>query len=176
MNILDETREIGFSPYKMFFLMGGCVLMLLGCLALALGYITSSGDFGRVVGWLGLIFFGAVMVLWLRHLRANGNAVITMTRQGLHDPRLSERPIPWREIENIYTWQSQGSKVLVIQVHPMTEEEIGLSRMARMTRGMNAGLGADGLCIASTGLRISHADLENAVADRVIAARAEAGW
>jgi hypothetical protein len=52
----------------------------------------------------------------------------------------------------------------VISVAPAVEERLGLTRMARWTRGANRSLGADGLCIGAQGLPLSFDDLGRLVA------------
>jgi hypothetical protein len=41
-------------------------------------------------------------------------------------------------------------------IDPAVERKLTLTRMARWSRGPNRALGADGLCIATTGLKIDY--------------------
>jgi hypothetical protein len=45
---------------------------------------------------------------------------------------------------------------MVLAVDPAAERGFVLTRMARMTRDMNRSLGADGLCVTASGIKIDY--------------------
>lgn len=172
--ILDETLVIPVSGAKtlMLVLLGLLMAALSGALAFG-GLGDGQADWLVLIGWIGLIFFGATTIAWARRGILARDMALTMDCSGLHDPRVARPPIPWVEIEDAHTWSSNQQNVLVLKVRPETEAAIGLTPIARMTRGMNARLGADGLCITAAGLRIGYSELVDAVISRVIAAKIE---
>lgn len=62
-------------------------------------------------------------------------------------------------MHGVSTWGYKGQQVIVLAVDPDIEAQLGLSRIARMTRTANAALGADGLCVTAQGLKISYEQL-----------------
>ncbi|MDO5641363.1 MAG: STM3941 family protein [Paracoccus sp. (in: a-proteobacteria)] len=171
-NILDEPLVVPVSPAQIL------TLSLLGLLMAGLSGVAAFGWLGSgpaglliLIGWIGLIFFGATTIAWARRGLLARNMALTMDRNGLHDPRVAARPIPWLAIEDAYTWSMSGQNVLVLQVPAETEAAIGLTWIARMTRKPNKRLGADGLAITAAGLRMGYPELVDAVVSRVMAAR-----
>lgn len=171
MGVLDDRLEIFTAPGRLIALVAGAVALIGASLFVALGFGDApQGSFLRFVGWLGVVFFGGCLLLILRQLLFLRGPVVVMDRQGLLDRRLSRDPVPWRQITDLGLWQTNGQQVIVLTVPPKTEAAIGLSRIARMSRGMNARLGADGLCVAATGLTTPPGELLSLIRDRVAAA------
>lgn len=173
--ILDETLVIPVSGAKtlMLVLLGLLMAALSGALAFG-GLGDGRADWLVLIGWIGLIFFGATTIAWARRGILARDMALTMDRSGLHDPRVARLPIPWVEIEDAHTWSVNQQHILLLKLPPETEAAIGMTWIARNTRGMNARLGGDGLCITAAGLRISYPELVDAVINRVMAARQEA--
>ncbi|SIQ03460.1 hypothetical protein SAMN05880561_101893 [Rhizobium sp. RU33A] len=144
---------------------GQTALTVLGCLAfVVIGLVTAqklgpSQDGRAVMAYLPVLFFGLLMIGILWRVISLRGTVLRMSPEGIHDIRLASGTIPWRAIEDVFTWTHRGQCVVVLQVSPEVENQLGLSRIARVTRGANAALGADGLCITSAGLNLSHDDL-----------------
>ena len=137
-------------------LVGLAVLMTGGSgVLLWLGW-RESDVFKLAIGAMGSLFFGfcLIIALW-RMLTASGGPV-TLTATGLRDPRVAREEIPWLALEKISTWTLQGQTVMVLRVRPEVEARLGLTPMARWTRGPNKALGADGLCISPLGLDVSY--------------------
>ncbi len=171
MSLTDQTVEIKGSPFKLvgLVILGALMTALSG--AIAFGYIPArEGSFVQFAGWAGTIFFGGATLVILKRLTSAGETVITLSKSGFLDKRLSERPIPWASIQDVLVWTMQGQKIIVLQVPPDIEKSVGLTRTARWSRAANAKLGADGLCTMASGLKISHADLLEAITRRVEAA------
>jgi hypothetical protein len=139
---------------------------------IAFGYIeTVAGSFTQIISWVGVLFFGACTLIALTRMLGSAKTVVTLSPEGLLDTRVAQRPIPWSAMEDIGVWSSNGQKIIVIAVPLDVEQGLGLTRMVKMTRSANAKLGADGLCIASTGLKISHEELFGEIIARADAAR-----
>jgi hypothetical protein len=172
MNALNDTIEIEGSPAKLLGLVGLGVIMTTASGAIVLGFIPNvEGSFVEFIGWVGLLFFGACMLIGLWRLFTFSKTVVTLLPEGLLDTRVAQRPIPWSAMEDIGVWSSNGQKIIVIAVPLEVEQGLGLTRMVKMTRSANAKLGADGLCIASTGLKIAHDKLLGEIIARVDAAK-----
>lgn len=158
----SATLEIRGSPWKM---LGLCVLgagMTLLSAAIAFDMLPGAnpGLIARILGgWLGLVFFGACTVLIAFRALTTTGPVVKMSRDGITDTRVARRPIPWSAIRGISTWSHQGQQIMVLDVDPAIEAELGLTAMTRWTRKANRALGADGLCIASQGLAIGYDEM-----------------
>ncbi len=176
MNLNSESIEIKGSPAKLVGLVVLGIIMTGASGVIAFGIIPNvDGSFIQFIGWFGLLFFGACLLVAVSRFFASSKTVVTLSPEGLLDTRVAERPIPWSAMQDIGVWASHGQKIIVIAVPPDVEQSLSLKRMVRMTRGANAKLGADGLCIATTGLKISHDDLLREIIERADAARRNSG-
>ena len=160
---VDTSRTITIpgSPWKMWslFLLG--IVMTALSLAVALSAFPGKpvSLIGRAAGVVGTLFFGfcTVMILW-RAITETG-PVVTLGPTGIRDVRLAAQEVPWQAIQGLSTWSYQGQQIMVLAVDPAIEAGLQLSTIARMTRGANRALGADGLCITSQGLSVSYDEL-----------------
>jgi hypothetical protein len=172
MNTSSETIEIKGSPAKLLGLVAIGILMTGACAMIVFGYIpVAGGSLRQFLVWVGLPFFGLCTLLAASRLLRASNTVVTLSPEGILDTRLSQRPIPWSAIQEVGVWTMQGQKVIVLPVPPETENAIGLTRIASWSRGANKKLGADGLCVMASGLKISHDALLAEITARVNAAR-----
>ncbi len=172
MNLNSETIEIKGSPAKLVGLVVLGIIMTGASGMIAFGIIPNvDGSFIQFIGWFGLLFFGACLLVAVSRFFASSKTVVTLSPEGLLDTRVAQKPIPWSEMQDIGVWESNGQKVIVISVPHNVELQLGLTFIARKTRGANAKLGADGLCLVSTGLKISHDDLLDLIMIRADAAR-----
>lgn len=160
-----NTMEIGASPIKM-------VLMALGGLAFVVGgfYMSqaSTGTSRHSVesvhfwGYASMAFFGAITALTVWRLVTQRGTVITLSPEGFRDIRVSADIVPWQAVASLKTWQSSGQNIMVIELHPGEEAKLKLTAIARMSRGANTKLGADGLSVAAQGTKIGHEALMEA--------------
>jgi hypothetical protein len=125
----------------------------------------------RALGIVGVLFFGLGTAAWLwRHLGRRG-VVLTISREGVRDTRIAPEMIPWSAVRRMFTWEYSGQRILVLDVDPAVERTLHLSAIARWTRKANRKLGADGLCIATHGLRINYDELFELVRRHVLQAQ-----
>lgn len=143
----------------------GLGVLGIGMTALSIAIGLALPPFGSVsllhqtFGVAGALFFGGCTLLIFWQAMTTSGPVVTLTRTGIHDQRVSAQEIPWPAIGGISTWAMQGQKVMVLAVDPAVEATLGLSTIARMSRGPNRSLGVDGLCISAQGLKTSYEDL-----------------
>ena len=168
MDPRDTVIEVKGSPVKLFGLtilgMGMTVLSAL----VAFQFIpVEDGSFNQFMGWIGMLFFGLATAIGISRLFTFNKTVMTLSTAGLHDTRISARPVPWEAIEDFGVWEMQRQKIIVISVLPETEASIGMTRMARWSRAANAKLGANGLCFSAAGLSVGHEALLSAIGERV---------
>jgi hypothetical protein len=155
----SKTLEIGAAPLKL-------SLIVLGGLAFVVGgyFMTMatedtarySASLIRLIGYVAMGFFGLCALLGLWRLLTQRGPVITLSPQGLRDVRVSHDIVPWPAIASIGTWEHSGQRVMVVGLKTGEEEKLRLTTIARLSRGANARLGADGLAIAAQGAKISH--------------------
>lgn len=149
----SAVRMLGLS------VLGLVMTALSAVLALHVVPGVARGGLVEFCGWAGMVFFAACSagILW-RTLTAHG-PVVTITPEGIRDTRVAAELIPWRAVDSIKVWESQGQRVLVLAVDPTVEQSLTLTRIARWSRGANRCLGADGLCITAQGLKLGFDDL-----------------
>ncbi|MGL4236173.1 STM3941 family protein [Tabrizicola sp.] len=170
----DQIVEIQGSPTKLIGVLIGSILFALIYARLAFGYVSipANKEYAIYGYGFGVLFFGAIIAITIKRLLSAPKAIITLSPAGYHDTRVSERPIPWEAIREILIWKMHSQRVIVLKVPPEVEASIGLTPIARWTRGGNAKFGADGLSTVANGLNISHDDLLAAIASRATAATA----
>lgn len=158
----SQALEIAYSPLKLVLAAMGCAgFVIAGFWMIGLDAVKGrySIETAHLVGYLSILFFGAILLLVVWRLITRKGAVLTLSPEGLRDMRVSHDVIPWPAIARISTWQSHGQRIMVLGLHPGEEAKLRLTRLARVTRGANAKLGADGLSIAAQGTAIKHDDL-----------------
>jgi hypothetical protein len=148
----SRTLVIENSPARLLRLVGMGVVMTAVSVAVALMPGAAIG----IWGYLGIAFFGLCTVVILWHLLFSSGPVITISPEGIRDTRVAAALIPWSAVTGISTWEYSGQKAMVLAMKPGAEAGLGLTRMARWTRGANRALGADGLCITAAGLKIDY--------------------
>jgi hypothetical protein len=155
-----QTYAFGQSPWKMALVVLGCIGFVVASVLMIVGVIDGRrfGLDASTVGWIGAVVFGAFLLLALWRLIDTRGPVVTISPRGLHDTRISEKMIPWDAVLGVSIWQMSNQKIIVVAVTPDAEQSIGLTRMAKWTRGANKSLGADGLCI-NPGIKAKPDDL-----------------
>ena len=109
-----------------------------------------------IVGYFGAAFFGLCTCVGVWRLLTSRGPVITISPEGIRDTRVSVEVIPWSAVSGISTWEYSGQKAMVVALKPGVEEGLGLTSIARWTRDANRALGADGLCVTASGLKIDY--------------------
>lgn len=148
----NSTIEIRQSPWRMV----GTISVCLGFVLLSLFITPAHGFTGQVVGGLGVAFFGFIALVAAWRLLALRGPIVTISPRGVRDVRLTEAVVPWSAIRNISTWAAYNQPAIVLHVDPAYERVLKLTPLTRLTRPLNAAVGADGLCIASQGLKMGH--------------------
>ena len=150
----SRTLVVESSPEKLVLLVGLGVLMTAGAIMVAL--LPGVSPFHKAVGYFGTVFFGLCTGVFLWRLLTARGPVITISREGIRDTRIAAALIPWSAIRGISTWEYRGQKVMVLAMKPGIEDGLALTHTARRTRSANRALGADGLCVTASGLKIDY--------------------
>lgn len=150
--------KIGYSFNRSLFLLAVSMAMT-GLSALCGLQLVPSGAIAQAFGLVGLGFFGFCTLMIARRFVFGGRAVVTITPEGIRDRRVAAEIIPWTDIRGIATWTQEGVTVLVLDVGEAVESRLTLTKAATWSRDFNRQVGADGLCIATTGLALPHSDI-----------------
>jgi hypothetical protein len=151
---IDTTRtiEIRLSPWRMI----GVMAVGLGFVLLSLFITPAHGTIGLVIGGFGVAFFGFIALVAAWRLLALRGPIVTVSPRGIQDVRVTGAIVPWSAIRSVSTWSAYNQPAIVLGVDPAYERALELTALARLTRPLNAAIGADGLCIASQGLKMGH--------------------
>ena len=100
MNTSNDTVEIKGSPAKLFGLLILGIGLTAACGAIVLGYIpVAPGSIRQFLAWVGLIFFGLILILIVYRLLNAKDVIVTITPEGIRDTRVAERIIPWSAVQ-----------------------------------------------------------------------------
>jgi hypothetical protein len=156
----DVARIMEFrpSPIRLFWLGLGALAMAIASFAMARAYF-GTGNIREFIGWAGALFFGAcfLIAIW-RSFRMN-QPTLTLSSEGFRDTRISSEFIPWTTVEKISVWRHRSANAIVVKVSETVWEDFPLSRLARWSRSANRSLGADGLSIGTSELRVKFDDI-----------------
>lgn len=174
---MNASNNIVAIPYSFFgaskiVLAGLAVTIVSGLIAFRVFPDVRAGSFAEIVGYIGLALFGVATIFALWRMLTTRGPVVTLSETGLRDIRIAAEEIPWTSILTMATWELQRQKILVLGVDPAFDSRVTLTRMARLSRGANARMGADGLCVATQGLKIDHETLTALCAERIRLAHA----
>ena len=146
------TIEIKQSPWRM-----------LGIIAIGVGFVATSLFIAweenivfKIIGTSGVLFFGLVTAIAIWRLLTELGPVVTVSPTGVRDTRVAAELVPWSAITGVSTWSAFDQPTIVLHMDPEAERRLTLSLVTRFTRRANAAIGADGLCIASQGLKMRH--------------------
>ena len=171
----SATLAIRISPWRVLLLAVGALAMatLSGLIAFGLIALDDTSDRLTVtaLSGVGTLFFSLCAAMWLWRLVVLRGPVVILAPDGFSDLRVARGVIPWEAIGAVRTWQLQSQRFMILSLAPEIERGLALTPIARWTRGMNRRLGANGLAIASTGLKIGHGTLLAETTARVQAAR-----
>lgn len=126
----------------------------LTCMMVGMSYlVTLTSDFmARVVGWIGVAFFGLGFIVFpLQFFRKDPQVVIN--DEGIEDRRQKIGVIRWEDIRSLSVGSIQSTSFLCVD---LIEPEKYLSRMpkwARPLRTLNEKLGFPAISIGFQGLR-----------------------
>jgi hypothetical protein len=153
----NERIEIKASPLKMLLLTAGS----LGFVGAGVWIVktTPGGAFAHLMGWLAILFFGLCAVGWCWQAFSLRGNVVVIDREGILDRRVSDNSIPWDKVKLISTWSNDNQKIIILKLDPAFDEVFPTKTITRMTRGVNAKLGADGIPINPMGLKLSFDEL-----------------
>jgi hypothetical protein len=154
MTDVNERIEIETAPMKMALLGFGA----LGFVATGVWIVrtTPSGAFIHLIGWASIVFFGLCAALVVQQVLTLRGPVVVIDRRGILDRRVSDEMIPWDKVQAISTWSHQNNKTMILKLDADFDAAFPTKRITRMTRGINAKLGADGIAINPSGLMLSY--------------------
>jgi hypothetical protein len=117
------------------------------------------------------IFFGLATLIGLWQLFFVRGPIVTVTPDGIRDRRLAAELIPWSAVSGISAWQGRRVRGIVLDVDPLVESQLTLTRMARWARAPNRQVGIEGLLIEVTGLNVNFDRLLGICRSHVLASR-----
>ena len=155
------TRSVG----KTLLLLSLCIPFILVGYFMSIGSFDGpeSGDAGLVLGLFCMAFFGFVGLFGVVQLIRKPGQCITIGPEGLHDPRISDTPLPWRKIEEITVWSSRGASMLMLELDQTYEASLNQSRAYRLYKFANRLVGANGHCLNTSGFAIRFKPLKTGI-------------
>ena len=162
-----ERFEASYSPWRLLLLSllsGGWVFVGLWMIG-AFGDAPEGPRLGPdpiyPLGWFLIIVCSAGAVLIIRKTFSGGIA-ITIDNYGIHDRRLSSKPIQWDNIEQIGSYTMRGG-IKFVGIAVRDPEQAGITQFARYAAGMNSSITPFPYAIGTVGTDKSHAQILAAI-------------
>jgi hypothetical protein len=150
---LPDELAIGYSTWRLLELVGLGIIMTLLCGAVVF-LIPVKGVLQLVVGYAGIVFFGAATCTAVWKLVTAKAPVLFINRTGIRDLRIADQWIVWDAVTDLRITRVRSQKFVVLKVSPALEELLFASIFKRMMQGANRALSVDGIVISPTGLSI----------------------
>jgi hypothetical protein len=128
-------------------------LLALTCAMVGVSYLctTLPGLFPRVVGWIGVGFFGlgfvVIPIMWFRT-----DAQVIIDEEGIEDRRQGIGVIRWEEIRSLSVGSIEGTRFLCVNLIDPEKYHSRLPRWKRPMVAANRFLGVHGVPIGFSGL------------------------
>jgi hypothetical protein len=128
-------------------------LILLTCAMVGVSYFctTLPGLKPRVVGWLGVCFFGLGFVVLPRQLMRT-TVQFSIDERGLEDRRSQLGVIEWCDITAMYIGTIKSQQLLCIEVADVKKYTSRLSKVAQVVALANRSMGIPEITLAFSGL------------------------
>lgn len=98
-------------------------------LAFALG---GANILGLITGGAGLVFFGGGAILLLWPFLAIRGPVVRLSREGLHDRRVTKAPVPWDTVSNVGLGTGDRAGTIEVKLYPDRLEGIRYTWQGRL--------------------------------------------
>lgn len=149
----DQPITIHRSKLKTALMLLGSILFVVagGWMAQNSYVEQGAGSFEVFMGIIGVIFFGACAVLLVPRL-FESKPVLELSEQGLLARDISVEPIHWRDILAVRLVSYRKQPIIELMLSPQAEQSLPFTRIVRMTRSANRGLGFEGVCLSGVGL------------------------
>lgn len=168
-----DTTTIYRSKLKMgLLLLGSLAFVLVGIFVIWVDYgENGAGGYGVFVGILTILFFGFCGGIAAYKTFDRKPAVVFLP-DGLVVPDIASAPIGWRDIHGVRFVEYERQPIIEIALSPEAEASLPFTRMVKMTRGANRGLGFQGVCLSGLGLTVPPADVARMIGERAEQAQA----
>jgi len=120
---------------------------------------TRYGELSVYLGWLGAVFFGTCLILWMCRLIFGHHKPVELSPQGFWDKRTLTHEVPWSAVSRISVWSHRGTSMLRVQFSDEAILRNQLTPIGKTTRWLNKPFGLDGIYVASADLDISFSEL-----------------
>ncbi len=154
-----EKLEIERSRFKTFFLILGAIVFVIAGI-----FMIKSSDtdlFEKIMGGIGILFFGAAIPIGIKKLITNENALVLSKRCLIIEPNSNKKHVlPWDKIIGFEEIRIKGAKIINIKVsnpHEWVNREPNPIKRKMMQFNLN-NYGTP-FNITSTGLNVSHKKL-----------------
>lgn len=106
------------------------------------------------LGWVSILLFGATEICIVRFFIRRRDVIVSITRAGIRDIRISPDVIPWSAIEDISIVRAQRTKSLVLKLDVHWTEKMTRTPVQKLRRLFGRAAGIDGVTINSGTLKI----------------------
>ena len=108
--------------------------------------------YARVVGWIGVVFFGLAAIPIIGQI-VRGGVAIVLSAEGIEDARLGVGLIPWRDVSQVWVAKVRSSRFVCIRLVHRETYVTRLPTQKRVIAWVNRSMGFGDLAISFQGLR-----------------------
>lgn len=151
---MPDELAIGYSAWRLLELVALGIIMTSLCGAIVF-LIPVRSVIQLVVGYAGVLFFGAATCTAVWKLLTAKGPVLFINRTGICDLRIADQWIVWEAVTEVRVTKVRSQKFVVLRVSPALEELLFATTFRRMMQAANRALVVDGVVISPTGLSIN---------------------
>lgn len=158
MTDLPESGRADLVYFNSRLKLFGLLLMVLAMVATCWFCTRLPGTTERVVGWIGMVFFGLGLIVIPARFRQSNIPQMEFTAEGIHEHLQGFGFISWDDITDIFVWRTQNVRILCLNTVDQNHFVSRLSPVRQKAAQANLAVGASAITLNFSGLTPGLAD------------------
>jgi hypothetical protein len=113
-----------------------CIMLSVCSIGMVISELLQSEpeDLIDYIAWVGSFIFPLLALRLIWRLVKTGRDAITISPEGLCDRRLANETIPWKNINDVATWNENREQTIVLGIDPQQVDQLGRGIKSRIIR------------------------------------------
>ncbi|QND53030.1 hypothetical protein HB779_14800 [Phyllobacterium sp. 628] len=111
-----------------------CIMLSVCSIGMVISELLQSEpeDLIDYIAWVGSFVFPLLALRLIWRLVKTGSEAITISPEGLRDRRLANETIPWKNINDVATWNENREQTIVLGIDPHQVDQLGRGIKAKI--------------------------------------------